>query len=166
VLYLDACALVKRYVDEGDDGTVVMDSVMDDPGRWGGLMSSEWLVLEVTSALAKKRRARLLRESSYRHLLGRFKIDVEGLSLVAISSDVVRAASGLMESLSATGRFHSGDAIHLYTALEAARGMAGSTPLVFVTADSGLESTARGAGLRVFDPRRGAIDRLDRLFGR
>jgi predicted nucleic acid-binding protein len=166
VLYVDACAVVKRYVYEGDNGTAVVDALMRDPERWGGVVSSEWLILEVTSALTKKRRARVISRAGYRYLLGRFRDDMAAIGLISISGDVVRGAARLMETAPGARRFHSGDAIHLHTATDVSEGMIDPGAFVFVTTDEGLKATVDAAGLAVFDPRHQSIEDLERHFGR
>jgi hypothetical protein len=40
VIYLDTSALVKHYIDEGDNGTPVMDTLIASADDWGGLFSA------------------------------------------------------------------------------------------------------------------------------
>jgi predicted nucleic acid-binding protein len=164
VLYLDASALVKKYVDEGDEGTQAMKDITREAGAWGGLVSSEWLILEVASALTRKQRGGTISSSDFRRLIGRFREEVTALSLVTIGKGMPSAASRLMEDVQGVSRFHAGDAIHLYTAeLLRARTEPGDA-FVFAAADEGLLAVARSRRMPVFDPRTDSIETLRNTF--
>lgn len=164
MLYLDACAVVKRYVDERDGATALMEQLLVDAAPWGGLVASEWMVLEFTSALAKKRRTGQLRPHAYGDLLSRFRVDVDGMDLIPVDSATLDGATRLMERVGGTRSIHSGDAIHLHTAVQLRGDLDASGALVFVTADDGLKSVAAADGLPVFDPRFDRIPDLERLI--
>lgn len=163
-LYLDACAVVKRYVDEGDGGTAVMDAIFADPSRWGGLSSSEWLLAEVTAALAKKYREAAFGGRQFLELWTEFRSDTAAvIDLVDVEPGYVEGAALLLAN-SPGIRFHPGDALHLYTAEALRSELTHDVPLVFVTADGGLARVARAAGLAVFDPGAEPIEALAGLF--
>jgi predicted nucleic acid-binding protein len=164
VLYLDASALVKRYVDEHDGATAIMDQFMVDAGRWGGLTSSEWLILEVTSALTRKLRGGTIASDTYQRLLPWFRADAERLRLIEVKRGVPLAASRLMETVQGADRFHSGDAIHLHTAMQLQIDLDASDTLVFVTSDDGLRSVVARYNIPAFDPRSDRIPDLERLI--
>ena len=166
MLYLDACAAVKRYVDEHDGATAIMEQVMVDASDWGGVVSSGWLTLEFTSALTKKLRAGHLVGSVYSELLFRFRSDVNAMYLVPVDNVPVEAATYLMERVGGVTRFHSGDALHLHTTLQLRSGLGDSDTLVLVTADDGLKAVAASHKVGVFDPRFDGIAELESLFGR
>jgi len=54
-LFLDACALAKRYLREGRS-TSRMQAITGRPKRWGGLVVSSFVEIEVVSAIAKAAR--------------------------------------------------------------------------------------------------------------
>ena len=136
VLYIDASALVKRYVEEEvDGGGAMMDAVVSSAARWGGIASSEWLILEVTSALTKKLRGLKITREAFARYLRRFRED-------------------------------SGDAIHLQTAMQLRDDITGSEPLVFVTTDPGLQAVAARHAVQLFDPRFDTLEYLESLTGR
>jgi len=54
-LYVDACALAKRYLQEGRS-TQRMKEITGRSSRWGGLMVSSFVEIEVASAIAKAAR--------------------------------------------------------------------------------------------------------------
>ncbi|HYW07264.1 MAG TPA: type II toxin-antitoxin system VapC family toxin [Longimicrobium sp.] len=166
MLYLDACAVVKRYVDEHDGATAIMEEIMMDAAPWGGLIASEWLVLEVTSTLAKKLRTAQISERAYRALLRRFRTDAEAIDLIPVDSTTVDSATRLMEQAGTERSLHSGDAVHLYTAIQVRDAVGAPDTLVVVSADKGLNGVATSHGLVVFDPRLHSIADLEALFGR
>ena len=165
MLYLDACAAVKRYVDEADGATAIMEQVMVDTGQWGGVVSSGWLTLEFTSALTRKLRGGHLAGSVYSDLLFRFRSDMDAMYLVPVDNAAVEAATYLMEQVRGVARFHSGDALHLHTTLQLRSDLADSDTLVLVTADDGLKAVAASHNVCVFDPRSDRIRDLESLFG-
>jgi hypothetical protein len=59
---------------------------------------------------------------------------------------------------------HAGDAVHLVTALRAREEIVAHEPLVFVTADRGLEVAARAEGLPTLNPMREGVDELKQLI--
>jgi predicted nucleic acid-binding protein len=167
VLYVDASALVKRYVEEeADGGGAMMDAVVSNAARWGGIASSEWLILEVTSALTKKLRGLKITRQAFDRHLRRFREDTRGLLLIPVQSQGINGASRLMESLPSLDRFHSGDAIHLQTAIQLRDDIAGTEPLVFVTTDPGLQAVAARHNIQLFDPRTDTLEYLESLTGR
>jgi hypothetical protein len=59
---------------------------------------------------------------------------------------------------------HAGDAVYLVTALRAHEEIARHEPLVFVTADRGLELAARAKGLPTLNPMREGVDELKQII--
>lgn len=164
MVYLDACALVKHYVDEGDNGTAVVDGLIADKDDWGGLFSSELLIPEVTSALAKKMRTGVIDTRQLRRLLRTFRSDAAGgITLVGIGPGTMADASVMLESV-ADVRCTAGDAIHLHTAEALKRTTA--EPFAFATADKGLIEAAKRRKFWVFDPRFQTLADLNKYFGR
>ncbi len=170
MLFLDACALVKRYLHEGISSQR-MKEVTGRPVRWGGLVVSEFVEIEVVSGIAKSAR-------EYRNPLGRG----EALRLVPKTVDefqrafrsgaftIVHADEALVQAGIAELRRNpqheigAGDAIHLATALGIVRDT--GAPLVFATADQGLYTAARCHGLRVFNPNYEGARELEALLDR
>ena len=155
-LFLDACALVKRYVPEGRSSSRIQ-TITNRPTRWGGFFVSSFVEIEVVAAIAKAAREYpnpMLRPK----LLGevpdtvrRFQRDYRSgvFNSVDIESAFLRAG---VEDLTRHPHHSIGaaDALHLVTALDAAERSPG--PLVFVTADRGLYDAAREHGLLVYNP--------------
>jgi predicted nucleic acid-binding protein len=165
-LYLDSDAVVKRYIDEGDGGTAIMDEIFSDPASWGGLSSSEWLMPEVTSALAKKLREGDIGPRQFSALLATFQAEVGAVvTFVALEPGYVEAASGLISTY-ADHRFHAGDALHLHTAEMLNRDIGAGEPFVFVTSDKRLALVAAQRGLHTFNPATQTLAILQAVFGR
>jgi predicted nucleic acid-binding protein len=155
-LFLDACALAKRYLREGRS-TSRMRTITGRPKRWDGLFVSSFIEIEVVSAIAKAareygnpmERPRLLREVP-RTVDGFLEEYHSGaFDIVHQTDDLVRAAIGELR-----GKPHhsigAADAIHLASALKV--GADTREPIVFVTADRGLYEAARQHGLAVYNP--------------
>lgn len=138
---------------------------MVDAGHWGGMASSGWLTLELTSALTRKLRGGRMVVSLYSELLLRFRADLNAIHLVPVDNAAVEAATYLMEQVRGVTRFHSGDALHLHTALQLRSALGESDTLVLVTTDDGLKAVAASHQVRVFDPRTDSIADLEHLFG-
>ena len=170
MLYLDACALAKRYLQEGRSSQR-MREITGRSRRWGGLIVSDLVEIEVASAIARSAR-------EYRNPLGR----QEALRLVPKTVDefqrtyrggaftVVRADDALVQAGIAQLKRNpqheigAGDAIHLATALGIVRDT--GAPLVFATADQGLYTAARSHGLQVFNPNYEGARELEALLDR
>jgi predicted nucleic acid-binding protein len=165
-LYLDSDAVVKRYVDERDGATAIMDEIYSDPAPWGGLTSSEWLLPEVTAALSKKYRQGDLKWRQFSTLLADFRAESGALlTFVTPGSGDIEAASRLIGA-HARVRFHAGDALHLHTAETLRREIGTGEPLVFVTSDAGLAGVAVQLGLPMFNPLSQTLADLESLFGK
>jgi predicted nucleic acid-binding protein len=153
-LFLDACALAKRYLREGRS-TSRMQSITGRPKRWGGLLVSSFVEIEVVSAIAKGAREYgnpMLRAQ----MLGEVPRTVDlflkdyrsgAFDVVDQTDEIVRAGIGNLR-----GKPHqsigAADAIHLATALKVTT----ERPIVFVTADRGLYDAAREHGILVYNP--------------
>jgi len=167
-LYLDACALAKRYLPEY--GSKRMIEITNQFDRWGGLVVSGFVEPEVISALGKY--ARNHGTSSADHLqrhpaiVDQLRQDLSdsAFTVVSVTDEVVKQASDLLR-LRPEYTIHAGDAVHLATALtiRSLRKLKGS--LVFVTADRGLELAARAEGLATFNPVREGIGTLRTIPG-
>lgn len=155
-LFLDACALAKRYLHEGES-TRKMREITGRFDRWGGYIVSSLIEPEVISALGKYARARAPHQEHYYRLHSRvvdtFRRDLSRayVTILPVTDEEVEAAANLLR---AHPEFAIGaaDAIHLATALALVAQAESGTPLVFVTADRGLADAAREKGLTVFNP--------------
>lgn len=166
-LFLDACALAKRYLHEGRSSTT-MKEVTGRPKRWGGLFVSSFVEIEVASSIAKAAR-------EYGNPFGR----PDALKAVPRTVDgflqdyrsgafnIVKIDPRLMQDAISQLRSNpemsigAGDAIHLATALNIAQAL--EADLIFATADQGLYEAARKQGLKVFNPNFEDEHRLSRI---
>lgn len=136
----DTSALVKRYhVEAGSDK---VDEVFDNPDNI--LIISELALVEVTSALQRKRNQGEITASAMEHALAQFAHDVLGELIVAeLTSDLIRRARRLVIEHS----LRTLDALQLAFALE----FQALRP-TFVCADARLHNAAQAAGMIILDP--------------
>jgi predicted nucleic acid-binding protein len=113
--FADSSALVKLYVPEGDEDTVV---------RLGSLVVSDLSRVEVVSALWRKHRLGLVSAEDTGTLVRRFDAEFVGAAgqlprfgLVLVASELLRGAPRLIPSHGLS----AGDAIQLASALAARR---------------------------------------------
>jgi len=155
-IFLDACALAKRYLHEGES-TLRMRRITSRFEGWGGFVVSSLIEPEVISALGKYARAKASHAAHYYRLHPRvvdtFRRDLShpAFTIVPVTDDEVEAAADLLRA-HPEYRIGAADAIHLATAQALAAQRKTETPLVFVTADNGLAEAARESGLTVFNP--------------
>jgi predicted nucleic acid-binding protein len=167
-LYLDACAFAKRYLNEGTS-TERMRDITGRFNRWGGFVVSSFVEPEVISAFAKH--ARNTEHPNLRaHYLKKHPAVVESFrrDLSKAAFTIVPLSDELMEDAANLLKGHpeydigAGDAVHLATALEVRPTLQG--PLVFVTADRGLEGAARAEGFATVNPLRDGAGALERIL--
>ena len=128
-LYVDSSALLKRYFEE-DDSDVALELMASDPM----LVSSPLAGVEVNRNLALR-----LDAVEYEEARARFRLEFEGIALIAMDASTCTEATRVAEQ---TG-CRSLDAIHLGSALRA-----GSATTV-LTFDRGQARAARAVGLTV-----------------
>jgi len=167
-LYLDACAFAKRYLNEGTS-TDRMRDITGRFNRWGGFVVSSFVEPEVISAFAKHARntehpdlrAHFLKK--HPDVVESFRRDLSkaAFTIVPLSDELVEDAANLLKSHPEYD-IGAGDAVHLATALEIRPTLEG--PLVFVTADRGLEGAARAEGFATVNPLRDGVDALERIL--
>jgi predicted nucleic acid-binding protein len=146
--YLDTSAMLKRYVDE--PGSSWLRTQMSSASL---LVSSQLLIVEVTSAFNRRVRGGTLTPADYQRSRAIFRDDCRTeYQIIAVLDAVVDLACDLLERYS----LRSYDALHLATVLTAqqslrARGLPG---LTFLCADDRLLSVATAEGLVVDNPNR------------
>jgi predicted nucleic acid-binding protein len=168
-LFLDACALAKRYIPEGES-TRRMQQITGRFDRWGGFVVSSLIEPEVISAFGKYARAQAQNaEHHYRRhprVVDSFRRDLSlpTFTIIPVTDEEIEAAADLLRA-HPEYRIGAADAVHLATALAlVAQGQSG-TPLVFVTADKGLAAAARQHGLTVFNPLYQGAEELETIAG-
>jgi predicted nucleic acid-binding protein len=169
-LFLDACALAKRYLHEGES-TRRMREITSRFDRWGGFVVSSLIEPEVISAFAKYARGKTLHQAHYYGLHPRvvdtFRRDLSrpGFTILPVTDEEVEAAADLLRTHPEYS-IGAADAIHLVTAQAMLERNDRESPLVFVTADRGLAEAARDRGLTVFNPLYQEAEDLEAIAGR
>jgi predicted nucleic acid-binding protein len=148
--YVDASALVKRYVDE--TGSDWLQALLE-PEQGGLVLISRLAIVEVISAFARRRRDGSLSADSFTALRDAFRGDcLRSYQVMPPTLAVVELACALLEH----HPLRAYDAVHLATALSAERffGAQGyaSASLTFLSADDRLNRVAAVEGLSVDNP--------------
>lgn len=159
--YLDASALVKRYVDEV--GTAVLNHLFQSVPRTN-MVCLVLTTLEVISILVRKQNAGRLSPAEFNQCLVNFRtevIDAIDFSKVSVTDPMVGAATPflLKHSLNAT------DSIVLRSAVDmAAQARPAGDDLVLVASDQRLLKAAQAEGLTTLDPETQDTTALDALL--
>ena len=146
--YLDASALVKRYVDEvGSDwlGTVIASA---QPAL---LFTSRMTIVEVMSAFARRAREGSLTSDEFATARDAFRGDcLHGYQIMPPTMTVIDLTCTLLER----HPLRAYDATHLATALGAQQFLVAQDypPLIFLSADDRLNRAASAEGLAVDNP--------------
>ena len=131
--YVDTSALVKRYVDEaGSDWVRAALSQSPPPS----MILVNLAIVEMTSALARRRRERLLTPAEYTQIQDAFRSDcLNEYRIVTAAEGIIDEANRLLERYP----LRAYDAVHLATAVVANRHLVadGLTPLAFLSAVGG-----------------------------
>jgi predicted nucleic acid-binding protein len=163
-LFLDACALAKRYLPE-QVSSKRMREMTSRFDRWGGFVVSSFIELEVISALAKYARehpnysAHLLKQHA--GIVDHFRRELSraAFTIIRLDEDLLEEATDFLRA-HPEYTIHAGDAVHLITAMSARAKLASGQVLVFVTADSGLEHAAKAEGFPTVNPMRDGTEAL------
>ena len=146
--YLDASALVKRYVNEiGSDWLRAIIA----PGQMTLSFTSQLTVVEIISAFARRLRDGTLTAEEFATVSDALRADcVNEVHLMPPTPAVIERACALLER----HPLRAYDAIHLATALGAREFLAscGDASLTFVAADEQLNRAAENEGLAVDNP--------------
>jgi uncharacterized protein len=146
--FLDSSALVKRYVIETGTGWV-RQLTRHRPSTV--IYIAHITAVEVTCALARRRKGKLLTVARASSLLRRFRQHLAGRYVI------VEVTPTLLDAAARLGNAHSlraYDAVQLTVALEVNRShqVGGSGPVTFISADRPLNDAATAEGLPVDDP--------------
>ena len=146
--YLDASALVKRYMTE--TGTQWIESICADEDNYA-IAVAEFGLVEVASAFAGKHRGGFISLHEYSQALAELIQDAQQrYRLVRVEHTIIYQAI----QLTTRHRLRGYDAIHLACALTLNLPLvhSGMPSLTFVCADDDLLSAAAVEGLRVDNP--------------
>jgi predicted nucleic acid-binding protein len=116
-MYFDSAYIAKYYLNDIDAGAVRI-VLSRAPRR----VSSDWALVEVTSAIHRRIRERLLSIGEGREMMELFTAHVsDGMwDLLPITDPLLRKTAILFRTLPANFPLRAGDALHLATALDAA----------------------------------------------
>lgn len=141
MLYLDASALVKRYVREQGRRALELRLRADQL-----LYSSASSFAEVHAALARKHREREITQVEFLQARNQFERDWIEIHEVAVNAETLNPVPPLVERL----RLRGMDAIHLAAAIWVERKFAQKPEVV--SSDPALLHSAKGLGFLIFDP--------------
>ena len=132
-IFFDSSALAKRYIEEkgSDQAQVIIYSA-------SALGVSVICIPEIISALCRRRRERRLSSQQYRDAKAAVFSDIEDVSVIGISEEVIARSVELLEHFP----LRSADALHIACAAE-------WSAELFVSADERQARAARAHGLRV-----------------
>jgi uncharacterized protein len=146
--YLDASALVKRYLAE--TGSAWVESLCADQTN-NAIAIARFGLVEIAAAFAGKRRGQFITDNAYESVLGALLHDArERYRLVAVGPSVIDNAIQLTRRQKLRGY----DAIHLACALAVNKPLVEHDlpPLTFIAADDNLLAAARWEGLATENP--------------
>ena len=146
IYYLDASALVKRYVNE--TGSNWIRSLLE---RQPLLFSSRMVIIEVISAFARRKREGSLSSAEFTTARNALRSDcLNEYHIIPPSMEIIDLASELL----AIYPLRAYDAVHLATALTAQQFLVTRAypALTFLAADNRLNSAASSAGLTIDNP--------------
>ncbi len=146
--YLDASALVKRYLAE--NGSAWVESLCADVAN-NAIAIARFGLVETAAAFAAKRRGQFITDGEYESALGELLRDAsERYRLMAVGPMVMDHAIQLTRRRKLRGY----DAIHLACALALNKPLVdlGLPLLTFVAADDNLLAAARSEGLPTENP--------------
>jgi uncharacterized protein len=147
--FVDSSALVKRYVQE--DGTAWVRR-LTRRGAGRRIYLARITPVEVTSAVARRRKGKTLTAAKASSILHRFRRHLAGrYTLIDLSPALFDEAMRLANAHS----LRAYDAVQLAAALEIRRQRqdAGFAPVTLISADQALNDAALAEGLTVDDPR-------------
>jgi predicted nucleic acid-binding protein len=148
IYFFDSSAVVKRYVDEG--GTRWIQNIAD-PGAGNIVYLAHIAIVEVTSAVARRRRSGTISPTDAASILTQFQLDIAAeYRIIEITPTLLEAATALAE----THALRAYDAVQLaaISDLHARRTTAGLPAITFISADQELNAAAKALGLSVDDP--------------
>lgn len=146
--FFDSSAIVKRYVNEPGSGYI--DELIE-PKKQNNVILAQITQVEVASAFARRKKGKTLSKEDAAHALKSFGSDLADVYVTfEITADHIASATDLATKYALRGY----DAIQLATALAANYDAVeiGGDSLVFVSADSELNSVAIAEGLNVENP--------------
>lgn len=146
--YLDSSALVKRYVDETGSAWIRR---LYDQSPPPSLVIVHLAIVEITSALARRRRDGSLTSAEYARMRDAFRTDCLVEYRIALAVDeVIDVANRLLEQYP----LRAYDAVHMAAATITNQELIerGLSSLIFLSSDERLNEAAAAEGLTVDNP--------------
>ncbi|HEX6749125.1 MAG TPA: type II toxin-antitoxin system VapC family toxin [Longimicrobium sp.] len=161
ILFLDASALVKLYLEES--GSSAMRDMFEARRFSGRFYISDYVGLEVFVRLHKhKRSASRQGRRAFQHGLRQFETHrARNFNVLALERHLLLDAEVLATRFTDSGA-GTLDLIHLASAFQVQRNVP-DEKLVFVAADRKLRHVAQRAGFRTFDPEQERPEDLARI---
>ncbi|MBB4634435.1 type II toxin-antitoxin system VapC family toxin [Longimicrobium terrae] len=157
MIFLDASALAKAYLDE--EGTSSVLGVMER--RKESLYLSEFVALEVLTSI--RIRLRDASAEKYEASVKRFRSDYATRFTLLRGSREISESALELTTRKRSARARSMDVLHVATALRLQRDFESfGGAVVMVTSDRDLAALAEECGLRTFDPSREPLAALPR----
>ena len=144
--YLDTSGLIKRYLTE--QGSEVIDSLVQPPTRNDVAITSFLAVLEVNASITRLAKGGQLRQRVADRILTKFREDTDRALLILPLNNAI---GQLAVSVVLDYKLRSADALHLATAFNY-RSYYPEASVVFVTSDRELLEAASLSGLAVLNP--------------
>jgi predicted nucleic acid-binding protein len=141
VIFLDASALVKRYIDE--NGSEKVRALMNSAER---IMVSRLAWPEALSALMRRRPTLDLTDEEFSVLLGELRRDWHQFGVLEINDHTVDYVDRVIEK----HKLRGADSIHLSSAIYLKQ--VTQLPILFVAADEELLKAARKERLKTLNP--------------
>lgn len=141
--YLDANALVKRYVEE--PGSQMVRNLLKKEKQL--FFTCKTAYAEVLMTFRRKKEEGLFSDEDFYKCIDRFEQDWQALNIIELSDEILRVLKGkvLKYSLRAI------DALHLSSALWLKESI-GETNIVFICSDRRLKEKAELEGFSILDP--------------
>lgn len=149
MIYFDSSALVKRYIRE--EGTEFVENLCEKERL---IATSKLTYPEILSALARKLRAKEIRDSEYEYAFQKFSNDWAGITVLEFHDEIFEKLKGLIEVHS----LKAADAVHLASALWLKESM--KEQVVFVASDLALLKAASREKLDHVDPEGSTLKRV------
>jgi uncharacterized protein len=146
--FFDSSALVKRYITETGSKWVINQL---KPSAKNVIFIAQITGVEVTSAIARKRKGLKISSDQARKSILRFERDFQNRFFQkSLASKVVNLAMQLADKYELRGY----DAVQLASAVEAnnLRQINWLSPIIFISADNALNSAAQAEGLTIDNP--------------
>ena len=144
-VYLDSSAIVKRYIKE--QGTEIMDILFEDAEAGHiNIFFSVWNIGEVLGIFDRYKRRKLINESEYKEVVGKFTKEFMKLANFQYLDVVPLHTNVITDAIEIILKYHvyEADAIQIVSSMQ-------SNSEIFLSADWRLVEVARRVRINAFD---------------